>query len=217
MPEEADAEKGLISTSSPIGRAILNKEEGDEVKVVTPNGNKTFELHQARHDPRRGAVARRRVMPAYSPERRTAVVLSGTGIHGAYHAGRAARPAGSRRQGGSAGGPRRRRRQRRAGAPSTARLACGSQTACGSVRRLRFLLLDPAGAHAERAWWRCWRLCSSCRFCSSWPRGSSSIRSGSCSTPSGAGAGTASSPRTRVCSSAPSRRACAGSDSRVSA
>ena len=44
MPEEADAEKGLISTSSPIGRALLNKEEGDEVKVVTPNGAKTFEL-----------------------------------------------------------------------------------------------------------------------------------------------------------------------------
>ena len=44
MPEEADAEKGMISTSSPIGRAILNKEEGDEIKVVTPNGNKTFEL-----------------------------------------------------------------------------------------------------------------------------------------------------------------------------
>ena len=38
MPEEADAEKGMISTSSPIGRAILNKEEGDEIKVVTPNG-----------------------------------------------------------------------------------------------------------------------------------------------------------------------------------
>ena len=44
MPEEADAEKGMISTSSPIGRAILNKEEGDEIKVVTPNGNKSFEL-----------------------------------------------------------------------------------------------------------------------------------------------------------------------------
>ena len=44
MSEEADAEKGLISTSSPIGRAILNKEEGDEVRVVTPNGPKTFEL-----------------------------------------------------------------------------------------------------------------------------------------------------------------------------
>jgi transcription elongation factor GreA len=44
MPEEADAEKGLISTSSPIGRAILNKEEGDEVQVVTPGGSKSFEL-----------------------------------------------------------------------------------------------------------------------------------------------------------------------------
>lgn len=44
MPEEADAEKGMISTASPIGRAILNKEEGDEVKVVTPAGTKTFEL-----------------------------------------------------------------------------------------------------------------------------------------------------------------------------
>jgi transcription elongation factor GreA len=44
MPEEADAEKGTISTSSPIGRAILNKEEGDEIKVVAPNGSRTFEL-----------------------------------------------------------------------------------------------------------------------------------------------------------------------------
>ena len=44
MPEDADAEKGLISTASPIGRAILNKEEGDEVKVVTPGGTKMFEL-----------------------------------------------------------------------------------------------------------------------------------------------------------------------------
>ena len=44
MPEEADAEKGMISTSSPIGRAILNKEEGDQVKVVTPTGVRHFEL-----------------------------------------------------------------------------------------------------------------------------------------------------------------------------
>jgi transcription elongation factor GreA len=44
MPEEADVEKGMISTASPIGRAILNKEEGDEVKVVSPGGTKTFEL-----------------------------------------------------------------------------------------------------------------------------------------------------------------------------
>ena len=44
MPEDADAEKGMISTSSPIGRAILNKEEGEEIKVTTPNGNRQFEL-----------------------------------------------------------------------------------------------------------------------------------------------------------------------------
>ena len=44
MPEDADAEKGMISTSSPIGRAILNKEEGDEIKVVTPAGLRRFEL-----------------------------------------------------------------------------------------------------------------------------------------------------------------------------
>ena len=44
MPEEADAEKGMISTSSPIGRAILNKEEGDEIQVTTPSGKKTFDL-----------------------------------------------------------------------------------------------------------------------------------------------------------------------------
>lgn len=44
MPEEADAAKGLISTSSPIGRAILNKAEGEEVVVETPGGTRTFEL-----------------------------------------------------------------------------------------------------------------------------------------------------------------------------
>ena len=44
MPEDADAERGLISTSSPIGRQLLNKEEGDEVKVVTPNGVREFEV-----------------------------------------------------------------------------------------------------------------------------------------------------------------------------
>src|SRR5258705_11716831 len=44
MPEDADAEKGMISTASPIGRAILNREEGDDIKVVTPAGSKSFEL-----------------------------------------------------------------------------------------------------------------------------------------------------------------------------
>jgi transcription elongation factor GreA len=44
MPEDADAEKGMISTSSPIGRAILNREEGDDIKVTTPSGTRNFEL-----------------------------------------------------------------------------------------------------------------------------------------------------------------------------
>jgi transcription elongation factor GreA len=44
MPEDADAEKGMISTASPIGRALLNREEGDAIKVVTPAGSKSFEL-----------------------------------------------------------------------------------------------------------------------------------------------------------------------------
>lgn len=44
MPEDADAGKGLISTTSPIGRAFLNKEPGDSVKVVTPGGTREFEI-----------------------------------------------------------------------------------------------------------------------------------------------------------------------------
>lgn len=44
MPEDADGEKGLISTSSPIGRAILNREEGDEISVATPAGSRKFEI-----------------------------------------------------------------------------------------------------------------------------------------------------------------------------
>jgi len=44
MPEEADASKGLISPSSPIGRALLNKEPGDEVVVRTPSGERHFEI-----------------------------------------------------------------------------------------------------------------------------------------------------------------------------
>lgn len=44
MPEDADPELGLVSTASPIGRALLNKEEGDEVVVTTPNGSRRFEL-----------------------------------------------------------------------------------------------------------------------------------------------------------------------------
>jgi transcription elongation factor GreA len=44
MPEDADASKGMISTTSPIGRAFLNREPGDTVKVVTPGGTREFDI-----------------------------------------------------------------------------------------------------------------------------------------------------------------------------
>lgn len=42
--EEADAPKGLISTSSPIGRSLVGKQVGDEVKVAVPGGNRSMEI-----------------------------------------------------------------------------------------------------------------------------------------------------------------------------
>src|SRR3954449_563969 len=42
--EESDVSKGLISTTSPIGRAIMGKKVGDTTTVVTPNGNRELEI-----------------------------------------------------------------------------------------------------------------------------------------------------------------------------
>lgn len=42
--EEADAAQGMISTTSPIGRALLGKKVGDEITVQTPAGVKEFEV-----------------------------------------------------------------------------------------------------------------------------------------------------------------------------
>ena len=42
--EEAEPEKGLISTTSPIGKALLNRKVGDEIEVATPAGKKEFEV-----------------------------------------------------------------------------------------------------------------------------------------------------------------------------
>jgi transcription elongation factor GreA len=42
--EEADVTKGLISTTSPIGKALLGRNVGDEIKVQTPAGIKEFEI-----------------------------------------------------------------------------------------------------------------------------------------------------------------------------
>lgn len=42
--EEADAANGKVSTTSPIGRALLGKEVGDTVKVQSPGGVKELEI-----------------------------------------------------------------------------------------------------------------------------------------------------------------------------
>lgn len=42
--EEADAANGKISTSSPIGKALLGRRAGDEIRVQTPAGVKEFEI-----------------------------------------------------------------------------------------------------------------------------------------------------------------------------
>jgi transcription elongation factor GreA len=42
--EESDVAKGLISTTSPIGRALVGKEVGDIATVVTPNGKRELEI-----------------------------------------------------------------------------------------------------------------------------------------------------------------------------
>jgi len=44
--EESDPENGLISTVSPIGQALMGKEEGDEIKVKTPKGFRNFEIYK---------------------------------------------------------------------------------------------------------------------------------------------------------------------------
>lgn len=42
--EESDPDAGLISTTSPVGRSLMGREEGDEVRVVTPAGARNFEI-----------------------------------------------------------------------------------------------------------------------------------------------------------------------------
>jgi transcription elongation factor GreA len=42
--EESDVAAGRISTTSPIGRALLNKKVGDTAVVVTPNGKRELEI-----------------------------------------------------------------------------------------------------------------------------------------------------------------------------
>ena len=47
-PFEADIQSGTLSVSSPLGKALIGKQEGDEVRVQTPKGLKEFEVVQIR-------------------------------------------------------------------------------------------------------------------------------------------------------------------------
>lgn len=44
MAEDADISKGKISTTSPIGRGLMGRREGEETEISTPSGKRRFEV-----------------------------------------------------------------------------------------------------------------------------------------------------------------------------
>lgn len=44
MAEDSDIAQNKISTTSPIGRGLMGRMEGDEVEVTTPSGKRRFEI-----------------------------------------------------------------------------------------------------------------------------------------------------------------------------
>jgi transcription elongation factor GreA len=49
-PDESDLKKGTISITSPVARALVSKEVGDEVHVQTPGGIRNYEISDVRWD-----------------------------------------------------------------------------------------------------------------------------------------------------------------------
>jgi len=47
--DEADIKNGLISVTSPIARALIGKEEGEQVTVAAPGGDKHYEIVEVRY------------------------------------------------------------------------------------------------------------------------------------------------------------------------
>ena len=43
-PEEAEIQRGLLSISAPLGRALIGREAGDSIEVSTPRGTRYFEV-----------------------------------------------------------------------------------------------------------------------------------------------------------------------------
>ncbi|ABL68540.1 MULTISPECIES: transcription elongation factor GreA [Paracoccus] len=46
---EADLERGLLNIRSPLARALIGKDEGDSIEVVTPGGGKSYEIISIRY------------------------------------------------------------------------------------------------------------------------------------------------------------------------
>src|SRR6185503_4661886 len=44
MAEDSDIAQNKISTTSPIGRGLMGRMEGDEVEIITPSGKRRFEI-----------------------------------------------------------------------------------------------------------------------------------------------------------------------------
>ena len=44
FPEMADADNGMLSLASPIGRGIMGQQAGDEITVQVPTGQRRFEI-----------------------------------------------------------------------------------------------------------------------------------------------------------------------------
>ena len=47
---ESNPSKGLISFQSPVAKAILGKEEGDEVKIILPSGKRTYDIEEVLYE-----------------------------------------------------------------------------------------------------------------------------------------------------------------------
>ncbi len=45
-PEESNVQQGLVSITSPIGKSLVGKMEGDSVEIVTPAGRKDYEIRR---------------------------------------------------------------------------------------------------------------------------------------------------------------------------
>ena len=47
-PYEADIQAGTLSVSSPLGKALIGREEGEQIRVQAPKGQREFEILEIR-------------------------------------------------------------------------------------------------------------------------------------------------------------------------